>query len=78
MLFILVKSATLKNDSVMTELQAIKETLKDELGSVPLAVERISKLLSRSPSTVYMWLSDNDRNIPDSLLELLRYKLNGD
>ena len=63
------------NIEPMTELQAIKKKLKDELGSVPLAVERISELLSRSPSTVYMWLSDNDRNIPDSLLELLKFKL---
>jgi len=58
------------------EMQKIKKDVMDSQGCTnDQAVQYISKLVSRSPKTVYEWLSINRPDIPDQLLELLKLKL---
>ncbi len=67
--------------SNLTELQAIRDQFKEELGSTNLAVLHICELLGKERSTVYTWLSKSQtRPIPSNdlkLLKLLRKKPSG-
>lgn len=58
------------------EMQKIKQgIMKSQRCSNDQAIRYIGKLVSRSPRTVYEWMSANRPNIPDQLLELLKLKL---
>ena len=57
-------------------MQEIKQEVMDSQNcTTDQAVRYISRLVSRSPKTVYEWLSINRQNIPDQMLELLKLKL---
>lgn len=57
-------------------MQQIKKEVMDSQGCTnSQAVEYIARLVSRSPRTVYEYLSINRPDIPGQLLELLKLKL---
>lgn len=57
-------------------MQDIKQDIMAEQDcTTDHAVRYIAKLISRSPRTVYEYLSINRQEIPDQLLELLKLKL---
>lgn len=58
------------------QMQQIKKQVMDSRGCTNNeAVNHISSLVSRSPRTVYEWLSIDRPDIPEQLLELLKLKL---
>ena len=57
-------------------MQEIKKEIMDSQNcTTDQAVRYIARLVSRSPKTVYEWLSVNRQNIPPQMLELLKLKL---
>lgn len=55
--------------------QIKKEVMDSQNCTTDQAVRYIAGLVSRSPKTVYEYLSINRPDIPDQLLELLKLKL---
>ena len=61
------------NTKTMQDIK--KEIMESQDCTNDQAVRYIADLVSRSPLTVYEWLSNNRPDIPDQLLELLKLKL---
>ena len=58
------------------QMQDIKQEIMNSQNCTnDQAVRYIGELVSRSPATVYEWLSINRPDIPNQLLELLKLKL---
>jgi len=61
------------NTKIMQEIK--RDVMKEQDCTTDQAVRYIAGLISRSPASVYEYLSINRQEIPDQLLELLRLKL---
>lgn len=62
------------NTEIMQGIKA--DIMMEQDCTTDQAVRYIAKLISRSPASVYEYLSINRQDIPPQLLELLQLKMN--
>ena len=63
----------MNNTQIMQDIK--QDVMNSQNCNTDQAVRYIGELVSRSPRTVYEWLSINRPDIPVQLLELLQLKL---